>query len=319
MHFSALQLAWMQELGIDKPWIPSASPVAITNTAARSATSAKPDAAPSGAARITSKPVKDGGKSSLAPQNSAESSGVNTFIQAGDLARLRMDVTSAPSGSSQRFNAAPPSGTKKSAEMPADQLLDTVTAAAQASTLEALAVTVAACNACGLCKEREQVVLGQGVLQPAIMVIGEGPGDQEDRQGLPFVGTTGVLLDNMLLSIGSSRQSDVYMANIVKCRPPSNRNPRPAEIEACRPFLLRQIELVRPVSILALGRFAAQALVGGEAMVEEMRDQPFTISHAGLNIPVVVSYHPGYLVHHPSDKAAAWRDLQRARLLSKGL
>jgi DNA polymerase len=197
--------------------------------------------------------------------------------------------------------------------------MDSVTAAAQAASLEALAVTVSQCNACGLCTEREQVVLGQGVMQPAIMVIGEGPGDQEDRQGLPFVGTTGVLLDNMLLSIGSSRQSDVYMTNIVKCRPPSNRNPRPAEIAACRPFLLRQIELVRPFSILAVGRFAAQTLVGGEALLEDMRDKPFSISHAGLNIPVVVSYHPGHLLRHPSDKAAAWRDLQRARALGKGL
>ena len=331
MQFSALQLAWMQELGIDKPWIPGASAPAVMQTTARAAASAEVSAevsalptaisgaAPSGSARIKPRPVKDSEKSTQAPQTPPESSGVGTFAQAGDLTRARVGAASAPSGSSQRPRSGSSSGTKKSAEMPADQLLNTVTAAAQAGTLEALAVTVAQCNACDLCKEREQVVLGQGVMQPAIMVIGEGPGDQEDRQGLPFVGMTGVLLDNMLSSIGSSRQSDVYLANIVKCRPPSNRNPRPAEIEACRPFLLRQIELVRPFSILALGRFAAQALVGGEALVEEMRDKPFTISHAGLNIPVVVSYHPGYLLHHPSDKAAAWRDLQRARVLSKGL
>ena len=319
MQFSALQLAWMQELGIDKPWIPGGSSPAVVNATARSAASASPAAAPSTSASTTPGTVKGGEKSSLASQNPAESSGVSTFIQAGDLVRAGMGGARASSGSSQRPRPGLPSGTNKSAERPAEQLLDTVTAAAQASTLEALAVTVAACNACGLCKEREQIVLGQGVMQPAIMVIGEGPGDQEDRQGLPFVGTTGVLLDNMLSSIGSSRQSDVYMANVVKCRPPSNRNPRPAEIAACRPFLLRQIELVRPFSILAVGRFAAQTLVGGEAPVEEMRDKPFTISPAGLKIPVVVSYHPGHLLHHPSDKAAAWRDLQRARLLSKGL
>jgi DNA polymerase len=156
-------------------------------------------------------------------------------------------------------------------------------------------------------------------MQPAIMVIGEGPGDQEDRQGQPFVGSTGMLLDNMLASIGSSRETDVYMTNVVKCRPTGNRNPRPAEIAACRPFLLRQIELVRPFSILALGRFAAQTLVGGEAQLTEMREQAFALEHAGSNIPVVVSYHPAYLLRRPVDKAAAWRDLQRARVISKGL
>lgn len=262
MQFSALQLAWMQELGIDKPWIPGGT----TPTANQPAVTA---------------------------------------------AKM-------PPVFTQRSATGSASGTQKSTDTANGPQLDTDAAAAQATTLEALAAAIAQCSACGLCQERQQVVVGQGVMQPAIMVIGEGPGDQEDRQGLPFVGRSGLLLDNMLSSIGRGRNTDVYAANIVKCRPPGNRNPRPNEIAACRPFLMRQIELVRPFSILALGRFAALTLLGGEAQLAEMREKPFAIEHAGLSIPVVVSYHPAYLLSRPSDKAAAWRDLQRARLISQG-
>jgi DNA polymerase len=303
MQFSALQLAWMQELGIDKPWIPGA---------------ATPKVIPSAAAVATS-PLPDAGANTRAPQSAAQASDAGTFVQAGMLARGQVAAATMPPGVMQRSATGSSSSTQKSTDTPNEPLLDTVAAAAQATTLASLAATIAQCNACGLCKEREQVVVGQGVMQPAIMVIGEGPGDQEDRQGLPFVGRSGMLLDNMLSSIGSSRTTDVYAANIVKCRPPGNRNPRPNEIASCRPFLMRQIELVRPFSILALGRFAAQTLLGGEAQLAEMREQPFAIEHAGLNIPVVVSYHPAYLLRRPSDKAAAWRDLQRARAISKGL
>ena len=272
LQFSALQLAWMQELGIDKPWIPGGT----TPTAMKSAAATMP---------------------AVVTQKSAT----------GSAASFKKSTVTATA-----------TGTATATDTANESQLDTVAAAAQATTLESLAASIAQCNACGLCKEREQVVVGQGVMQPAIMVIGEGPGDQEDRQGLPFVGRSGMLLDNMLSSIGSSRLTDIYAANIVKCRPPGNRNPRPNEIAACRPFLIRQIELVRPFSILALGRFAAQTLLGGEEQLAEMREKPYAIEHAGRNIPVVVSYHPAYLLRRPSDKAAAWRDLQRARLISQG-
>ncbi len=297
MQFSALQLAWMQELGIDKPWIPGGAAPAVIQPQARVAVNPAPD--------VAQRPPT--------PQPAAGSLGAGSFVQAGAIAHAQLG------GAAQRSATANASSTKKSSDVAAEKPLDTVAAAAQAATLEELAATIAQCNACGLCKEREQVVVGQGVMQPAIMVVGEGPGDQEDRQGLPFVGRSGMLLDNMLSSIGSSRTTDVYAANIVKCRPPGNRNPRPAEITACRPFLMRQIELVRPFSILALGRFAAQTLLGAEAQLTEMRDKPYSVEQAGLNIPVVVSYHPAYLLRRPADKAAAWRDLQRARLISKGL
>lgn len=307
MQFSALQLAWMQELGIEKPWLPVSAPAAKLKSvkpATSDAHSALPVVGQAEAARVPSpatEPV----------------SGKNTFVQVGTLARAqRGDPVASVRSAGGTASAKKSSG--QSGEPSVEKLLDTAVAARQATTLEELAATIAQCNACGLCKEREQVVVGQGVMQPALMVIGEGPGDQEDRQGLPFVGRSGMLLDNMLAAIGSSRSSDVYAANIIKCRPPGNRNPRPDEIAACRPFLMRQIELVRPFSILALGRFAAHTLLGGDAQLAQMREQPFTLDHAGMHIPVVVSYHPAYLLRRPADKAAAWQDLQRARLISKG-
>lgn len=300
MQFSALQLAWMQELGIDKPWIPGgAKPTVIQPAAAAN-------------------PVTGAEANLRVAQPAEQNSEAGAFVQAGRLARGQVQAATMSPVITLRSATGSASSTKQSTDTANAPQLDTVAAAAQATTLEALAATIAQCNACGLCKEREQVVVGQGVMQPAIMVIGEGPGDQEDRQGLPFVGRSGMLLDNMLSSIGSSRTKDVYAANVVKCRPPGNRNPRPNEIAACRPFLMRQIELVRPVSILALGRFAAQTLLGVEAQLAEMREKPFAIEHAGRNIPVVVSYHPAYLLRRPVDKAAAWRDLQHARVISKG-
>ncbi len=303
MHFSALQLAWMQELGIEKPWIPVSAPAAAVNSAPK-------DHASHAAVLSATDPT------AATPSVASE---VNTFVQAGSLARSQVRPPESPQIKAQAPAARSVSGAKKSTDSAPDKPMDTQAASLQATTLEELGVTIAQCNACGLCKEREHVVVGQGVMQPAIMVIGEGPGDQEDRQGVPFVGRSGMLLDNMLSAIGSSRSSDVYAANIIKCRPPGNRNPRPAEIAACRPFLMRQIELVRPFSILALGRFAAQTLLGGDAQLAEMREQSFALEHAGLSIPVVVSYHPAYLLRRPDEKAAAWRDLQRARLIAKGV
>lgn len=306
MQFSALQLAWMQELGIEKPWLPvGTAPKLVKPAIGTPSLRSKLEAADSDAAGRYS-------TGTMTPVSEQD-----TFVQAGSLARVQVSQATTPLRAATTSGASHKKSSGLSDEQ-AEKRLDTALAASQASTLEELGATIAKCNACGLCKEREQVVVGQGVMQPALMVIGEGPGDQEDRQGLPFVGRSGMLLDNMLAAIGSSRSSDVYAANIIKCRPPGNRNPRPEEIAACRPFLMRQIELVRPFSILALGRFAAHTLLGGDAQLAQMRQQPFTLEHAGMNIPVVVSYHPAYLLRRPADKAAAWQDLQRARLISKG-
>jgi DNA polymerase len=179
----------------------------------------------------------------------------------------------------------------------------------------ALADIISSCQACGLCRERQQAVTGEGVMQPAIMVIGEAPGDYEDRQGRPFVDRPGLMLDNMLSAIQSSRTQNVYVSNIVKCRPPGNRNPKPAELSACKPYLLRQIELVRPFSILAVGR-AAQALLETDEPLETLRQVTHSLLVAGQKIPLIVTSHPVTLLNHPAEKAAVWQDLLLVKTVS---
>jgi DNA polymerase len=152
-------------------------------------------------------------------------------------------------------------------------------------------------------------------MQPAIMVIGEAPGDYEDRQGRPFVDRSGLMLDNMLSAIQSSRTQNVYVSNIVKCRPPGNRNPKPAELSACKPYLLRQIELVRPFSILAVGR-AAQALLETEESLDKLRQVTHSLLVAGQKIPLIVTSHPVTLLNHPTEKAAVWQDLLLVKTVS---
>jgi uracil-DNA glycosylase family 4 len=174
----------------------------------------------------------------------------------------------------------------------------------------ALRAAVAACRACALCESRQQTVFGVGHPHSHWMVVGEAPGEQEDRQGEPFVGPAGQLLDNMLRSIGLTRsdappERQVFIANTLKCRPPKNRNPDPAETAQCAPFLERQIALVAPRIILAMGRFAAQALLASNAPLGKLRGRV----HQYRGVPVVVTYHPAYLLRTPADKARAWEDL----------
>ena len=173
---------------------------------------------------------------------------------------------------------------------------------------------VQACRACKLGNSRHQAVFGGGSTHARWMVVGEAPGAEEDRQGQPFVGAAGQLLDAMLQSIGLDRQSDdpqraVYVANVLKCRPPGNRNPQPDEVAQCVPWLQRQVALLQPTLILALGRFAAHSLLGSQAPISQLRGQV----HAFGGIPVIVSYHPAYLLRNPADKARVWRDLCFAR------
>lgn len=165
------------------------------------------------------------------------------------------------------------------------------------------------CESCGLCATRTQTVFGVGVENAEWMLIGEAPGAEEDARGEPFVGQAGRLLDNMLASIGLSRQRDVYFANVLKCRPPGNRNPDPEEVAQCEPFLMRQIELARPKLILVLGRFAAQSLLGTDASIASLRGKVHRTAFGGVTIPVVVTYHPAYLLRNLPDKAKAWSDL----------
>ena len=169
---------------------------------------------------------------------------------------------------------------------------------------------VADCRACALCERRTQTVFGVGHPQAHWLVVGEAPGEQEDLQGEPFVGASGRLLDRMLAALGLTRAPgdparQVYIANAVKCRPPGNRNPQPDELARCQPFLLRQVELVQPRVILAMGRFAAQSLLGSSAPIGQLRGQV----HTWRGRPVVVTYHPAYLLRAPAEKASAWADL----------
>jgi DNA polymerase len=175
---------------------------------------------------------------------------------------------------------------------------------------EELTTEACQCTACGLCGTRTQVVFGVGNRQAQWLVIGEGPGADEDRQGEPFVGRAGKLLNPMLLAIGLQREQ-VYIANIVKCRPPENREPTPEEAAKCRPFLQRQIELIQPRIILAVGRIAAQNLLETDTQIGKLRGR---VHHFGVaRIPVVVTYHPAYLLRSPREKRKAWDDLRLAR------
>jgi DNA polymerase len=177
---------------------------------------------------------------------------------------------------------------------------------------EALRARVSGCTRCALHEGRTQTVFGVGNPDAGIMIIGEAPGAEEDRRGEPFVGRAGKLLDEMLRSLGLGR-ADVFIANILKCRPPGNRDPRPEESAECRPYLRRQIALVRPRVILAVGRIAAQDLLESDEPIGRLRTRPHSLP--GADIPVVVTYHPAYLLRSPGQKRKAWQDLCRAREL----
>ena len=282
LRCSPLQLAWLQELGIEKPWLPAGA--SGLQPPSRRAPDAQHPAA-------------------LEAQAHAQPPEPGTTRQ----------PTPSPAPAPMLRVSRPPvadAGPPVTAELPTRAI------AAAATDMNALGAAIRACAGCGLCKSRHQVVVGEGVDSPAIMVIGEAPGEQEDRQGLPFVGRSGLLLDNMLATIGASRGSNVYVANAIKCRPPGNRNPRPEESAACHPFLMRQIALVNPRTILVLGRVAAQAVLSTDSSLQSLRGRPLSFDAAGRQIPVVVSYHPAYLLRRPAEKAAAWEDLQRARAIA---
>lgn len=181
--------------------------------------------------------------------------------------------------------------------------------------LEALRERVLACKACGLAEGRQRAVFGQGVANPVVLIVGEGPGAEEDRQGLPFVGASGQLLDKMLASIGLSRETNCYIANIVKCRPPNNREPLPGERAACLPYLREQIRLLAPKAILCAGRTAAQTLLGTTEGINRLR----TRTHELGGIPLIATFHPSALLRDDTLKRPAWEDLKRLRdLLASG-
>jgi uracil-DNA glycosylase len=185
------------------------------------------------------------------------------------------------------------------------------------ATWDSLRAEVLRCTKCSLHTSRTQGVFGVGSREAQWMVVGEAPGAEEDRRGEPFVGRAGHLLDAMLKAIDLSRTTNVYIANVLKSRPPGNRDPKPEEVAACLPYLKRQVELLRPRVMLAVGRIAAQNLLATDAPLGRLRGK---VHHFGeLNTPLIVTYHPAYLLRTPSDKRKAWEDLKFARSVFRGL
>jgi uracil-DNA glycosylase len=178
------------------------------------------------------------------------------------------------------------------------------------ATLDELRALALGCPRCRLCETRSHVVFGEGNQNAELMLVGEAPGAEEDRTGQPFVGRAGKLLDLLLSTVGFSRES-IYICNVLKCRPPGNRNPAPEEIEACSPYLRRQVELVKPRAILAVGGFAAQTLLGSTLPIGRLRG---TV-HDFEGVPLVPSYHPAALLRNPVWVRPVWEDLQRLRAI----
>jgi uracil-DNA glycosylase len=209
-----------------------------------------------------------------------------------------------------------PAPTAAPAPTTAPALIDPARAA-RIATLDwdALASEVAACNACGLCKQRKQAVFGVGARSAPWLLVGEGPGAEEDQQGEPFVGQAGKLLDAMLAAMKLQRGREVYIANVVKCRPPGNRTPSTDEALACAPFLDRQIALIQPKLIVALGKTAVTRLTGSEASMASLRGT----LHEYHGIPVVATYHPAYLLRNLPEKLKAWEDFNFARRTMESL
>jgi len=188
-------------------------------------------------------------------------------------------------------------------------------------SLEAVAADVGVCEACGLAATRKNVVPGEGAINPLVMVIGEGPGADEDAAGRPFVGRAGQLLDKMLESIELTRGKNCYIANMVKCRPPQNRDPATEEISACYPFLERQIILLKPVFILCAGRVAAQNLLKTSRGINALRGQFLDLTIGDLTIPVLPTFHPSAILRDETLKRPAWEDLKllKSRLVEMNL
>jgi DNA polymerase len=188
-----------------------------------------------------------------------------------------------------------------------DNLFAENAAALKAKNLEELRAAIGDCRRCKLCSGRTNVVFGVGNPNADLMFIGEGPGRDEDLQGEPFVGRAGQLLTDIITKGMGMKREDVYIANVVKCRPPENRNPEPDEVAACEPFLKKQIDLVRPRIIVALGKFAVQALLQSKVPITKLRGQ----WHSYHGIKLMPTFHPAYLLRNPADKKLVWEDIKK--------
>jgi DNA polymerase len=212
-----------------------------------------------------------------------------------------------PAASASAPQQAPGSEAEKAPASAAEAAPDS----SRQQILDDIARQVAACTACALHRERRNTVAGEGAIDPLVMVIGEGPGAEEDRSGKPFVGRAGNYLDRWLAAIDLDRKSNCFIGNIVKCRPPGNRDPLPEESAACLPYLKRQIEILKPKTILTLGRIATQILCGRSEGIGKLRGQKLDY----LGVPVVATYHPSAVLRNTDLRAAVWEDLKRLRAL----
>jgi DNA polymerase len=238
-----------------------------------------------------------------------------------------LDLAAAVTGSGYRLRDDPLPMPEETAETTAEHLPEMATEAAppdnalpvvasgdtSADSLESVAADVCGCTACKLSATRTNAVPGEGARRPLVMVIGEGPGADEDATGRPFVGKAGHLLDKMLASIGLSRESNCYIANVIKCRPPENRDPQPDETAACASFLQRQIQLLQPRFILCAGKIAAQTLLNTSNPIGKLRGKFFDFKAGDKTIPFLPTYHPSALLRNEDWKRPAWEDLKLLR------
>ena len=294
-----LQRIWLREIGMERLWLRPAP--------AASRPAAEPQALVSKPVLPVRAPVVQA--PAAVPETAAPAVAVAPAAPAAEPAAARQGI---PASILNRNGPPPRPAPKVEAEAPEAAPIP-VAEAIRNSNLDEMRAQVVACAACGLCKGRRNAVFGHGGQPTRWLVVGEAPGEQEDRQGQPFVGRSGQLLDAMLSAVSMSRERDVFITNVIKCRPPGNRNPKPEEIAACSPYLMRQIALLKPERILVLGRFAAQTLLGTDATIGSLRGRIHHLkTDEGRQIPVVVSYHPAYLLRSPGEKARAWQDLKLA-------
>lgn len=322
-----LQRIWLREIGMERLWLRPApvvttppATIPVASASADIASAATPQAPVSAAVLpaqpsapvVVAKATAPAGAAAAAAAPAAAAAGVEPTAQ---VIVPTGRVTGRPTIPASILNRSgpPPRPVPKTVE---DEAVEAprvpVAEAVKNATLDELREQVVACTACGLCQGRRHAVFGQGATPTRWLVVGEAPGEQEDRQGHPFVGRSGQLLDAMLAAVGMSRDTDVFITNVIKCRPPGNRNPKPEEIASCSPYLMRQIALLKPERILVLGRFAAQTLLGTDATIGSLRGRVHQLKTDDGEIPLIVSYHPAYLLRSPSEKARAWQDLKLA-------
>lgn len=318
-ELNRVQVAWLQELGLDRSLLKAyvrrpvprqaAGAGLDTDAALVSAGAAADGAAGAGVARGL--PGAPAGAVHVAAAAAAVHAAVSGAAVAGNVAA----GAAGAAGAAAAAPVAPRAARGEAVRAPSRPAGGPEPVAEVAREWGALQAQVAACEACGLCAKRRQAVFGAGAVQaPRWLVVGEAPGEQDDRHGEPFQGRAGTLLQAMLRAAGVVPEQPVYYTNIVKCRPVGNRTPAPEEIQACLPYLRRQIALLAPAGIVALGRLAAQALLETEADFESLRGQVHRLrKEDGGEVPLVVTYHPALLLSRPQHKGGAWRDLNLLR------